>query len=125
MANPTFEPGTLEQLDRLKEVRIETTRPDGTVRSTIIWAIVDDGEVFVRSWKGDRGQWYQAALDAPDDVALVYDDTRIPVRAVLTTDQQSIERCSAGLLRKYKRSASLDSMVQPYNLGTTLRIEPR
>ena len=125
MVDATFEPETLEQLDRLKEVRIETTRPDGTIRSTIIWAIVDDGEVFVRSWKVDRGHWYQAALDAPDDVALVVEGMRIPVRAVITTDEQSIERCSAGLVSKYKRSASLDSMIQPYNLGTTLRLEPR
>ena len=125
MSSPPFDRATLDQLDRLKEVRIETARPDGSVRSTIIWAIVDDGEVFVRSWKGDRGYWYQAALDAPEDVAIVVDGARVAVRVVAATDQHSIDRCSAGLMRKYKRSASLDSMIQPYNLGTTLRLEPR
>ena len=62
----TFDAPTLDALDRAMEVEIETLRPDGMPRMTTIWLIVDRGEVFVRSWRGDRGYWYQGALDTPD-----------------------------------------------------------
>ena len=52
------------------EVDIETTRPDGTTRTTVIWIMVDEDEVFVRSWKGDRGYWYQSATEPNAQVAL-------------------------------------------------------
>ena len=110
---------------RTKEVRVETTRPDGTVRRRIIWVVVDGSEVFVRSWRGDRGYWYQAALDRPDEVALLVADRRIPVRAVPATDEESVGRCSAGLEAKYRDDPALPSMVQPSVLVHTLRLEPR
>jgi hypothetical protein len=87
--------------------------------------VVDGRDVFVRSWKGERGYWYQAATDAPDQVALVLGDSRFPVRAELATDDDSIERCSRGLERKYPGDPSTPSMVRPYNLATTLRLVPR
>jgi hypothetical protein len=116
---------TLNLLDGTKEVRIETMRPDGSIRRTIIWIVVDDGEVLVRSWKGDRGHWYQAALDAPDAVNLSVGKARFPVRAVLADDEATIERCSRALEAKYRGDPATTSMILPYNLATTLRLEPR
>ena len=110
---------------RTKEVRVETTRPDGTLRRRIIWIVVDGSEVFVRSWRGDRGYWYQAALDRPDEVALQLAGRRIPVRAVPATDEESITRCSAGLEAKYSDDPALRSMIQTSVLPHTLRLEPR
>ena len=120
-----FDAETLGLLDPRREVRIVTTRPDGTQRRTIIWVVVDGGDVFVRSYKGDRGYWYQAALDRPDEVALIVDDRMIPVRAVPAIDEESIRRCSAGLQAKYRRSMSLLSMLEPQTLETTMRLDPR
>jgi hypothetical protein len=121
-----FDAATLGRIDAAREVDIESTWPDGTTRTTTIWAVVDDGEVFVRSWKGDRGYWYQAALDRPDELALIVDGKRLPVRAVVANDEASIARCSAGLSKKYRRSAaSLAGMLLPRVLPTTLRLEPR
>lgn len=121
-----FDGATLGRIDAAREVDIESTRPDGTPRTTTIWAVVDNGEVFVRSWKGDRGYWYQAALDRPDELALIVDGNRLPVRAVVANDDASIARCSAGLSKKYRRSAvSLAGMLLPRVLPTTLRLEPR
>jgi hypothetical protein len=119
-----FDTGTLGLIDAAYEVEIESTRPDGSKRSTTIWAVVDGGEVFVRSWKGDRGYWYQAALDRPDELALIVDGTRLPVRAVLANDEAGISRCSAGLSKKYRRDGSLPGMLLPRVLPTTLRLEP-
>ena len=80
----------------------------------------------MRSWKGDRGYWYQAALDRPDELALVVEGKRRNVRAVVANDEASIAGCSAGLAKKYRRSAaSLAGMLLPRVLPTTLRLEPR
>jgi hypothetical protein len=121
-----FDPATLHRINAAYEVEIESTRPDGTTRTTTIWVVVDADEVFVRSWKGDRGYWYQAALDRPDELALIVDGQRLPVRAVLANDEASIARCSDGLSKKYRRSAaSLAGMLLARVLPTTLRLEPR
>jgi hypothetical protein len=120
-----FDPATLARIDAAKEVEIESTRPDGTTRTTVTWVVVDDGEVFVRSWKGDRGYWYQAAVDRPDELALIVNGERLPVRAVAANDDEGIARCSAGLSKKYRKSKSLDGMLLPRVLPTTLRLDPR
>jgi hypothetical protein len=120
-----FDDQTLQLLDREREVRIETTRPDGSTMRTIIWVVVDREEAFIRSWRGDRAYWYQAALDRPADVALWVDGRRLDVRAVPATDDQSVARCSSALERKYAGDPSTPSMVREEILGTTLRMEPR
>ena len=120
-----FDTAMLELLDATKEVRVETTRPDGSTQRTIIWVVVESGVVFARSWKGDRGKWFQAAMDRPAEVALLVDDRRWPARAVLTDDDDSVARCSRGLEAKYRRNGSLASMLVPNVLGTTIRLDPR
>ncbi len=121
----SFDGQTLNLLDRAQEVELETARPDGTLRHTTIWVVVDGGEVFVRSVRGDRGHWYQAALDAPEQVVLTVDGREMPVRVALTDDDASIKRCSDGLELKYRTDPALASMVRPHVLATTLRLEPR
>jgi hypothetical protein len=125
MSAGSFEPDVLALLEREREVTIETTGRDGRVQRTVIWVVVDDGEVFVRSWRGDRAKWYVAALERPTEVNLLADGRHLPVVAVPATDEQSVARCSAGLLRKYARSTSRYGMVREEILGTTLRLEPR
>jgi hypothetical protein len=120
-----FDGDLLKRLDERREVRIETVRPDGTTRLTIIWIVVEQGEVYVRSWKGERGYWYQAAREEPEQVWLVIDKRRVPVVAVSAGDEESISRCSAGLRRKYARSGSLAGMLNADVLHTTMRLEPR
>ena len=120
-----FDAETLGTLATRTEVAVETTRPNGSKRRTVIWIVVDAGDVFVRSVRGERGHWFQAALDDPNGVALIVDGVQIPVRAELARDLASIERCSAALRAKYRPGGSLDSMVQPEVLETTLRLEPR
>ena len=120
-----FDASTLQRLAADEEVWIETTRPDGTVRRTVIWVIVAGDDVFVRSVRGDRGHWYQAALDRPAEVALVIGGDRVPVAARPAADEASVTTCSRGLELKYRADPSLASMLRPGVLHTTLRLEPR
>ena len=114
-----------DSVDAAREVEIETSRsPGATVHRTTIWAVVDDGEVFVRSWRGDTARWYNEILAEPEAAVIVDGDTT-PVRAVPATDDDSVERASARLREKYAGTSEVDSMVRDEILHTTLRLEPR
>jgi len=86
--------------------------------------MVDGQDVFVRSWKGDRGYWYQSATEPNAVVALIINRRRVPVSVHDATDEDSVARCSEQLRRKYARSQSLAGMLRAEVLGTTLRLEP-
>ncbi|MFQ5966543.1 MAG: DUF2255 family protein [Acidimicrobiia bacterium] len=118
----SFSTTELELIASAKEVTIETRSPD-RVHRTVIWVAVGDETMYVRSFLGDAGRWYQRALADPD-VALVVGDTRVAFRAVPATDAESIEHASEGFRRKYPKGRSLDAMVVPEVLHTTLRLEP-
>lgn len=121
----TFDAETLRRLDDEKEIEIETTRPDGTLRRTIIWIMVDGEDVFVRSWRGERGYWYQSATEPNAKVALIIDGQRMPVDVHAATDDGSVARTSRQLELKYPGNESLPEMLLPAVLGTTLRLTPR
>ena len=118
-----FDRETLQLLARIKEVRIETSRPGGPVHSAIIWIVVDGQDVFVRSWLGERGRWYREARAHPK-VAIRAGDRRIAATAVSATDGESVQRCSAGFQAKYPKSKSTPMMLAEDILDTTLRLDP-
>jgi hypothetical protein len=119
----TFEESDLDLLATAKEIRVETRSSSGEVHKTIVWPLVRDGVVYLRSYRGPEGRWYREALADPS-IALLFDRRRLPARAVPATDDASVEACSAALRDKYGRSYSLAAMLVPAVLPTTLRIEP-
>ncbi len=118
-----FASDDLRLIAATREVRIETGLPDGPVHSAIIWVVVDGEDVFVRSWLGERARWYRETR-ADAEVTLIAGERRIRATAVSATDPESIRRCSAGFLTKYRNSKSAQSMVAEDILDTTLRLEP-
>ena len=119
----TFAESDLAALAAAVEIEVETRAEGGVVHRTIVWPVVDDGVVYVRSYKGPRGRWYREALADPS-IALVADGRRLPARAVPATDAASVDACSAALRDKYPADYSLEAMLVPEVLPTTLRIEP-
>jgi len=116
---------TAEQLDQIasaREVLIET-RNGEKIRQTIIWVVVGDGSVFVRSVRGQAGRWYQQALANPE-VALIIGDDRYRFTASPAADADSVSRTSDGFRLKYGKGRSVDAMVLPEVLDTTLRLIP-
>ncbi len=115
----------LHDLNGALEVRIETVRDEKSIRSTIVWIIVDSGDVFVRSVNGARGRWYREALATPE---VTIDDAgrRLEARAVPVNDPESIARVDAALKRKYRTSTSgLPPMLMPEATIANLRLDPR
>ena len=124
--NDSFDPKILRLLDETKEVRIETRRDnDSPEHRTIIWVVVVEGEVFVRSVRGQRGRWYREISANPEGALHVQDD-RIPVQAAPATVEAIVDAVSAAFRSKYQQSspASTEAMVRPETLPTTLKLSP-
>lgn len=118
-----FDSQILNQLANTEEIEIETHSATGKTRRTIIWVMVDDQNVYIRSWLGLKGRWYQE-IKANPDAAIHMNGQRLPVRAVPVTDEALIARVSNNILRKYHHSPSANGMVREEILPTTLQLEP-
>lgn len=118
-----FDRDILEMLDQADEVHIETGRGGST--GTVIWAVVVDGSVFVRSVRGGKGRWYREA-SANQEATLRVDGRRVPVRVVPETDAAVIGKVSEAYREKYESSypGPTAAMVREEVLTTTLRLLP-
>ena len=104
-----FDADNLRQLRDVQEVVIRTEKhPKSAV---VIWVVVADDEVFVRSWLGARGRWYRD-LAAGGPATLEFAGRRLAVQALPTTDPGTIARASREFLRKYQRSTHAQEMVR-------------
>ncbi len=110
-------------LAAVDEIEIETHSADGDAHRTIIWPVVRDGVVLIRSYRGAGARWYREALADPA-VVLHVDGRRVPARAIPAPEAATITACSAALRAKYRGDPSLGAMLRPDVLDTTLRVEP-
>ena len=117
-----FDADTLRALRDTEEVTIGTDKHPET--AVVIWVVVADGEVFVRSARGAKGRWYRD-LAAGGSATLEVAGRRLAVQATPATDQASIARASREYLSKYQSSPYVQSVVRAEVLPTTLRLEPR
>jgi hypothetical protein len=117
-----FDADTLRELRDVQEVKIRTEKhPKSAV---VIWVVVADDEVFVRSWLGTRGRWHRD-LAAGGAATLEFAGGRLAVEAIPASDPEAVARTSREFLRKYQRSSHAQEMVRSETLPTTLRLEPR
>lgn len=116
-----FDPDTLSDLRDRHEVTIRTQQHPGT--AVVIWAVVADGALFVRSARGPKGRWYRDVTVDPRAV-LEFAGRRLSMQAVPVSDSSSIEAVSREYLRKYRNSPYVQSVVRSDVLPTTLRLDP-
>jgi hypothetical protein len=117
-----FDADALRGLRSAKEVRIRTEKHPGS--AVVIWVVVADDAVFVRSFRGAGGRWYRD-LAAGGDATLEVSGRRLAVRATPEREPAVLERASQEYLRKYSSSTYAKAMVNQDILATTLRLEPR
>ena len=126
MTEDRFDRETLAALDGTDEVHVGTRRDASSPgHETVIWAVVVDGGVFVRSVRGEKGRWYREASVNPE-VTLRIDDRRMPARAVPETDARTIEGVSEAIRKKYGASfpGPTAAMLREEVRSTTLRLIP-
>jgi hypothetical protein len=117
-----FDADTLRELRDIREVAIRTERHPET--AVVIWLVVADDEVFVRSVRGSKGRWYRD-LAKGGSATLEFADRRLKVQALAAGDTASIEKASREYLRKYQTSPYAQSIARAEVLSTTLRLQPR
>ena len=94
-----FDADILRDLRDLREVSIRTEKHlDSAV---VIWVVVADDEVFVRSVRGSKGRWYRD-LATGGSATLEFAGQRLAVQADPVSDDNSIARASREYLRKYE-----------------------
>ena len=117
-----FDADTLRELRDIPEVAIRTEKHPAT--AVIIWVVVADEEVFVRSVRGSKGRWYRD-LATGGPATLEFAGRPLAVQAVPASDADAIARVSREYLQKYQPSPYAQAMVRAEVLPTTLRLEPR
>lgn len=117
-----FDADTLRALRDLHEVAIRTEKHPAS--AVVIWVVVSEDEVFVRSVKGAQGRWYRD-LRAGGLAMLEFAGRPLAVQAIPASDPDAIERASREYLQKYRTSPYAQAMVRAEVLPTTLRLEPR
>jgi hypothetical protein len=116
-----FDTDTLSALRDVPEVLIRTERHPRS--ALVIWVVVADDEVFVRSWRGTKGRWYRD-LAAGGPATMEFAGCRLAVQAIPASDPAAVARASREYLRKYQPSPHAQEMVRSEILPTTLRLEP-
>src|SRR5215831_13724994 len=81
MAN--FDADTLRELHAFREVTIRTEKHPQT--AVVIWVVVADDEVFVRSVRGSKGRWYRDLANG-GSATLEFSGRRLEVRSVPASD---------------------------------------
>ena len=117
-----FDADTLRELRDVREVAIRTEKHPKT--AVVIWVVVADDEVFVRSVRGAKGRWY-SDLSAGGPATLEFAGRRLAVQAIPVSDPAAVARASHEYLSKHKPSPYAQAMVKSQVLPTTLRLEPR
>ena len=109
------------------EVEIET-RHDGKspLHRVTVWIVPIEDGVYVRSFKGKRGRWYQEALANPL-VTVGVGRRKVNVRAEPERNSHVSRAVSASYRKKYGERWPDDTepMLKRSVVPTTLRLTPR
>ena len=106
------------------EVEIETRRdPRSPVHRVTIWIVPTEYGVFIRSYKGKRGRWYQEALANPI-VTIRLGRRKVTVRAEPEHNPLVIRAVNAAYRKKYgeRWPDETQPMLRRSVLSTTLRL---
>lgn len=113
----------LQTLDRIDEIRVAGRRQDGSLRTlTIVWHVVVDGSLYVRSVRGTEGSWYKGVIRHHEG-AISWDGNTREVTYI--PDATADDQLDAAYYKKYGDGPDTDAIVNPTARPTTLRVEAR
>jgi hypothetical protein len=116
----------LWKLAESDEVEIETRRdPRSPLHRTTVWIVPTEYGVYVRSYKGKKGRWYQKALFNPL-VTIRVGRRKVTARAEPEHNPLVIRAVNAGYRKKYgeRWPDETREMLRRSVLPTTLRLAP-
>ena len=122
----TWTSGELNSIDSVDELHIASLRRDGSWSSSrIIWMVVVDGELYVRSVRGPDAVWFRSAQ--------VQHQGRVEAGGVTRevsyerADPELDDKIDAAYRSKYRHyvASTVDSTTSEQARSTTLRLVPR
>jgi hypothetical protein len=117
-----------EELDRIAEtddLHISPFREDGRTYGTPtwVWSVVVDGNLYVRSYNGQNGRWYQAARQQKAGRMTAAGITKeVAFEAV---DGAVQDRIDDAYRAKYQDSPYLSPMINARARAATVKLTPR
>lgn len=114
----------LDHLARTDTVHLATTTQDGREIVTKIWAVVVDGQAYIRNAYGDSSHWHPR-IARNGAAAFIDEPNRYEVTAELVDDEETNTKVDDGYSRKYGGSGSaLRTVLTDDARASTLRVTP-
>jgi hypothetical protein len=118
-----WDTASTRQLADAGEIDIVVPAPDRPEVRTPIWIVAVDGDLYVRSWKGDAGIWFRRAHRYGTG-SIVAAGHRYDVRFSAVGDPELNARIDDAYRSKYGRSSYTQTMTRPPATATTTRLDP-
>lgn len=119
----SWTPDDLTALDGEGEMTVAAHRPDGSLRTPrIVWHVVVDGALFVRSVRGEDGAWYRGVQQTRTGEIRA---GAVRAEVTFTSDHGHDVEIDAGYRAKYGNGSAVRSITSPTATATTLRVDAR
>lgn len=119
----TWTTAELRRLEQLNEIRVAGRRKDHTLRTlTIVWHVVVNNSLYVRSVRGADGNWYKGVIRHHEGAITLNGDTRDVTYIPDATVDDEIDKA---YFDKYGNGSPTRAITNAAAKATTLRIEPR
>ncbi|WDF77170.1 DUF2255 family protein [Mucilaginibacter sp. KACC 22773] len=121
-----FSPNDLKQIDDADDLHISPYREDGVTYGTPtwIWAVVVDGDLYVRAYSGIASRWHKAALKQKAGRIIAAGMTK-EVGFEPVYDRALEQHIDEAYKKKYKNSPYLADMISSRAQSATIKISQR
>ena len=121
-----FNSEELEQINKADDLKISPFRADGVTYGTPtwIWAVILDGELYVRAYNGVNSRWYQSAI--AQKAGRIYAAGMIKeVTFEAVAEKNMNEQIDEAYKKKYSKSPYLQAMISNRAGAATIKVIPK
>ena len=122
----TWTSDELDKIGNADELRLTTSRQDGSLRNPVtIWVVRHGDDLYIRSYRGPGGSWFRHAREHREgriqaggaDKDVTFADA----------DHHLDDQIDAAYRAKYRRYSGtyVDPTVAPQSRATTIKLVPR
>jgi hypothetical protein len=120
-----WNPTELERIAAAREIEVSSLREDGALTKPVtIWAVRVEGELYVRSVRGETGGWFKAA-EQRHEGRIEADTSAVDVAFEDVPHHLDEEIDEAYKVKYGYPSGPVDSITTDAAQATTLRVVPR
>ena len=119
-----FSKDELDKIDKANDLHISPFREDGKTYGTPtwIWAVVVDGDLYVRAYNGINSRWYKSALQQKAGRIIAAGMTKEVVFSPVESDINNL--IDEAYKKKYSGSPYLTPMISKRTRAATIKIMP-